>query len=422
MIEPKLPLSCLRSCLPLCLPLCRDTHKQTSLWAVLLLVTAATLSLPSFAQKAPSSNQDSSPTDHRTTVTTLFTNPVISSSTNPVTTPITPLAVSSTLSSATRQNFISEAKDSKIPDVLSEATTSASNNAVIAIIIDDLGNLKQRDLRALHLPGDVTLSFLPQTPYARSLAQRAHQLNKEVMLHLPMQAIQNKLLGPGGLTLDMTATELAQQLERNLASVPHVAGVNNHMGSLLTQQPSHMQWLMQALKTRSDLYFVDSYTTKTSIAQKVATEHWVPNVRRDVFLDHVRDPDTIRFHLRRLIKKAKKNGSALAIGHPFPETMAILEQAIPELHKQGITLVPVSQLLQYQIPQILRQAATQTPDKTFKNESVKTPQKVSHSTTRRSDNNHSINSNHNENSNNTTQSTQTLILKERPTWQASLSH
>lgn len=215
----------------------------------------------------------------------------------------------------------------------------------IAIIIDDLGNLSQRDTRAVRLPGAVTLSFLPQTPHARELAQLAHQLKKEVMLHLPMDSMEGQQLGPGGLTLDMTNTQLAKQFQLDLDSVPHVVGVNNHMGSLLTQHPGHMQWLMQELRNHNGLYFVDSYTTDTSIAQQLANENWIPNLRRDVFLDNDRNPDMIRFHLRRLIKKAKKNGLAVAIGHPFPETMAVLEQELPKLQAQGVLLLPVSQLV-----------------------------------------------------------------------------
>jgi len=227
------------------------------------------------------------------------------------------------------------------------ASEQSTNNQqiVIGIIIDDMGNLEHRDRRALQLPGAVTFAFLPHTPHARELAELAHQNNKEIMVHLPMESMEHNKLGPGALTLDMSAQQFAQQLQLDIAAVPHAVGINNHMGSLLTQHPGHMQWLMTELSKRKDLYFVDSYTTKTSIAQQLANENWIPNMRRDVFLDHDRNPDTIRFHLRRLIKKARRNGTALAIGHPFPETMAVLEEELPKLREQGITLLPVSQLV-----------------------------------------------------------------------------
>jgi len=215
----------------------------------------------------------------------------------------------------------------------------------IGIIIDDMGNIEQRDKRALQLPGPVTFAFLPHTPHARELAELAHQLNKEVMLHLPMQAIENDKLDPGALMLHMTARQFVQQLTLDFAAIPHVVGINNHMGSLLTQHPGHMQWLMTELSKRKNLYFVDSYTSKNSIAQQLAEENRIPNIRRDVFLDHDRNPATIRFHLQRLITKARQNGTALAIGHPFPETIAVLKEELPKLRAQGITLLPVSQLV-----------------------------------------------------------------------------
>jgi hypothetical protein len=230
-------------------------------------------------------------------------------------------------------------------DVTINRSPASNAQPAIGIIIDDLGNLEQRDLRAIRLPGAITYAFLPYTPHSRDLASLAHRLNKEVMLHLPMESMEHDRLGPGGLTLNMTYREFARQLASDLAAIPYAVGINNHMGSLLTQHPGYMQWLMGELNKRRDLYFVDSYTTKASIAQQLANENWIPNLRRDVFLDSDRNPDTIRFHLRRLIKKARQHGTALAIGHPFPETMAVLEAELPKLRQQGITLLPVSQLV-----------------------------------------------------------------------------
>jgi len=228
---------------------------------------------------------------------------------------------------------------------LSGEAPAPKSQTSIAIIIDDMGNLEQRDRRAIQLPGAITYAFLPHTPHARELAELAHQRNKEIMVHLPMESMAHNKLGPGALILDMTAREFTQQLTLDINAIPHAVGLNNHMGSLLTQHPGHMQWLMDAMSKRRDLYFVDSYTTKTSIAQQLANENTIPNIRRDVFLDHERNPEAIRFQLQRLIKKAKKNGSALAIGHPFPETIAVLKAELPKLREQGITLLPVSQLL-----------------------------------------------------------------------------
>ena len=233
------------------------------------------------------------------------------------------------------------------PVAHAEPTSSGSETGqpAISIIIDDIGYLKHRDSRAIRLPGLVTYAFLPYTPYARELAEQAHKLGKEVMLHLPMESMEHNPLGPGGLTINMTRNEFRRQLEDDLAAVPYVAGINNHMGSLLTQHPGYMRWLMQELVHHDKLYFVDSYTTKTSVVQQVANENWIPNLRRDVFLDSDRDPAKIRFQLHRLLQLARNNGIALGIGHPYPETVKVLEAELPKLEHQGIQLLPVSKLL-----------------------------------------------------------------------------
>ena len=235
--------------------------------------------------------------------------------------------------------------DNNTAQTLKTSYSKKNQQPTISIIIDDIGNLKRRDTRAIRLPGAVTYAFLPHTPHARELAILANKLDKEVMLHLPMESMGHGKLGPGGLTLDMTYEQFAAQLQSDLESVPHVVGINNHMGSLLTQHPGHMSWLMQELGKRDDLYFVDSYTTKTSIVKKIANENWVPNLRRDVFLDSDRDPAKIRMQFRRLVKMARKTGIALGIGHPYPETTKVLEEELPKLANVGIKLLPVSKLL-----------------------------------------------------------------------------
>ncbi len=238
------------------------------------------------------------------------------------------------------------------PLCLATETKTGSDIPAIAIIIDDLGNRYDRDKRAVLLPGQVSYAFLPHTPHSKALANLAHTLNKDVLLHLPMQSTEAEPLGPGALTLEMSARELLQTFLTSLASVPHAIGINNHMGSLLTQHPGHMQWLMQAIAERGDLFFIDSFTAAKSIAHKIANENRIPNMKRDVFLDSVRNPAAIRQQFYRLLGIAQKNGVALAIGHPYPETLSALETLLPTLPKHGIRLVPVSQLIKSDIQRI----------------------------------------------------------------------
>ena len=224
-------------------------------------------------------------------------------------------------------------------------TVVHAQRPVIAIIIDDLGN-SSRDEIAIALPGAVACSFLPHTPHTPRLAKLAHANNKEVMLHAPMQAMHhNQKLGPGRLMLDMTESEFVKTLQADLAAVPHVQGVNNHMGSLLTQHPGHMLWLMQEMNRHGDLFFVDSRTTAQSVAKMVANENQVPSLTRDIFLDAEQGEAFVHQQFDRLLNIARRHGSALAIGHPYPATMKVLKQRLLALESENVDLVPVSTLL-----------------------------------------------------------------------------
>jgi len=117
------------------------------------------------------------------------------------------------------------------------------------------------------------------------------------------------------------------------------------MGSLLTRHPGHMTWLMDELSRHGGLYFIDSKTTSKSIADKIAVEYKVPNLSRDYFLDPDHEKDTLRRQFDRFIQKVNRRGFALAIAHPYPETIAFLKAHLDELTEQGITLIPVSELV-----------------------------------------------------------------------------
>jgi hypothetical protein len=226
-----------------------------------------------------------------------------------------------------------------------QAAEPPADLPTIAIIVDDLGNLGAEGRRATDLPGPVAIAVLPGTPHAKSLAERAHANGKEVLLHLPLASIEDKALGPGGIGLDVTRRELERILGEDLAGVPHVVGVNNHMGSLITRHPGHMNWLMRALAARG-LFFVDSYTTERSVALAIADEIAVPATRRDVFLDDDPRETAVRDEFERLLGVASRNGAALAIGHPNTATLTVLEQELARLAARGFRLVPVRALIE----------------------------------------------------------------------------
>jgi len=219
---------------------------------------------------------------------------------------------------------------------------------VVAIVIDDLGNTLEEGRRAVDLPGPVACAVLPHTLYSVTLADLAYAHGKEVLLHLPMQAVDDAPLGPGGITLQMSRQEIQNTVHADVAAIPHLVGVNNHEGSLISMHPGDLAWIMQTLHSIGNLFFVDSYTTVDSIAYQIARENGVPAARRDVFLDDVNTPQAVQFQFNRLLEIARKKGFALAIGHPRPATLAVLAAQLPKLSSQGIELVPVAEIVKLQ--------------------------------------------------------------------------
>ena len=236
----------------------------------------------------------------------------------------------------------------------------------MSIIIDDMGYRLHDGMKAIALPGPLAYSVLPHTPNAETLAKAAVARGKEILLHQPMQAQDAAMrLGPGALTEAMSEKRFDTVLKSNLASLPMAIGVNNHMGSLLTSDPTRMQWLMQDLKRHGGLFFVDSRTTRDTVAAKVASEVGLPHLSRDVFLDDVETAPTIRAQFRRLIEKARHNGSALAIGHPLPETLKVLAELLPTLRQRyGVRLVSITDMLAEQPGRTMAWQASLSPSRT----------------------------------------------------------
>lgn len=215
----------------------------------------------------------------------------------------------------------------------------------VVIIIDDMGNDMKALDEVLALPGPVAVAVLPLTRHSSETATRAESRGREVLLHLPMQpkgTLQG--LGPGALMSGMGPEEIKENLSKDLASVPGAAGVNNHMGSLLTEDPAAMDALMSDLKSR-DLFFIDSLTTSGSVACRMASKEGVPSASRRVFLDDTSDEAAIKAQFERLVKLAKKYGTAIAIGHPRPMTLTVLKEEIPLLSEQGVRVAKISEAL-----------------------------------------------------------------------------
>jgi len=218
--------------------------------------------------------------------------------------------------------------------------------------MDDVGYNLIRAERILELPVELTLGMLPFAPHAQLIAQRAHDSGREIILHQPMEPVAARRLEPGTLELSMSVEHFDDQFAESLARLPQVTGVNNHTGSLLTAHRMPMEWLMANISRRG-LYFLDSRTTPHTVAESTAREWLVPTIRRDVFLDHVRSEEFLEAAFRRSLEIARHKGHAVVIAHPYPITLAFLEQRLTEL-PEDITLTTLSELVEPEIRPIDR--------------------------------------------------------------------
>jgi polysaccharide deacetylase 2 family uncharacterized protein YibQ len=226
----------------------------------------------------------------------------------------------------------------------SVASLEVSEKPKIAIIIDDLGYKLHEGQQSIGLDHPITLAIIPSSPHAKTLADAAMRKGgKEILVHLPMTP-SREIAWEAGLDTSMNEAEFTAMTEKLLSSVPHAVGVNNHGGSLLTQDRERMDWLMVILG-ENNLFFVDSRTTAESVASEAAKSAHVPFGARDVFLDNKRDIEAIERQLDKLISLANKHGQAIAIGHPYKETLAVLESRLDGIQAQGIEIVGISQVL-----------------------------------------------------------------------------
>jgi uncharacterized protein len=216
----------------------------------------------------------------------------------------------------------------------------------VAIVVDDLGQNMAAAQELTRMHSGITLSIMPHLRYSRETADAAHRSGEEVMLHVPMQPIQDSApdISQDELRVGMRTAKVSAIIRKDLGSVPFVAGVNNHMGSRATADIGLMKEVMSVLAARH-LYFVDSVTTGHSVALKAARQLGVSSFYRSVFLDDQRSVPYTLGQLHTLCRVVEKRGSALAIGHPYPTTIEALRRFLPKLEDQGIQLVPASRLV-----------------------------------------------------------------------------
>ena len=215
----------------------------------------------------------------------------------------------------------------------------------VAFIIDDLGYEIEVAKKIMELEFPITLSILPFLQYSEFVAEEGRKNNREIMLHLPMEPSNSSANpGPGAIKSYMSEEEIRQAVKDCILNFPYIIGVNNHMGSKITEDREIMEIVLEEIKGYN-LFFIDSITTKDSIAYEAAQEMEIKSAVRSVFLDNENDMEYIKGQMLEVQETALREGEAIAIGHSRINTFYVLKRMVPELIKAGIEVVPVSELV-----------------------------------------------------------------------------
>jgi polysaccharide deacetylase 2 family uncharacterized protein YibQ len=215
---------------------------------------------------------------------------------------------------------------------------------LIALIIDDIGFSPARTRQFLEIGIPITFSILPRLRDSCLLASEIRNMGHEIMLHQPMEPHSLAIdPGPGALYVGYEANQITTIVEDNISSIPFVAGVNNHMGSLFTEHTDKIGEVLKVVKKRN-LFFVDSLTSNHSMAYRTARSLHMVSARRSVFLDNVQEEKAILSQLHKLRRCAVRHGRAIGIGHPHIETAKAMRRFVNEFKQPG-SFVHVSTLL-----------------------------------------------------------------------------
>ncbi len=219
---------------------------------------------------------------------------------------------------------------------------------IVAILIDDIGWDRDIVEELLDIDAPISFSILPHLPLSGTIAEEINRFDRDILLHLPMEPYGYPDVDPGigAIISNMTTEDMEYELTKDINSVPYIIGINNHMGSKLTEDEYIMRVILKMIR-ENDLFFIDSITSSRTVAFKVAKELGLKTAQRKLFLDNTEDIDYINRQIMKLGEIAKKDGSAIGIGHPYKVTAAALREMIPKLREEGIEIVPISIMVEY---------------------------------------------------------------------------
>ncbi|TDQ57655.1 hypothetical protein EDC45_1302 [Mesocricetibacter intestinalis] len=226
--------------------------------------------------------------------------------------------------------------------LLSPSSATAAKLSYLSIVIDDIGYHPKEDAQILAMPQEIAVAIIPAAPYAAQRNRQASEQGRDILIHMPMQALNKHNIEAGGLSLGMSAAEVEKRVQNAKQIVSAAIGMNNHMGSAATADESLMSHLMRSLH-KNRLFFLDSRTIGRSVAGKIAKQQGVGVLQRHIFLDDSNAYADVQAQFQQAIRYARKHGNAVVIGHPRRNTVAVLQEGLRNL-PADIRLISIGSL------------------------------------------------------------------------------
>ena len=216
----------------------------------------------------------------------------------------------------------------------------------LAIVVDDCGTDIKAVRTLLNMDVPFNFSILPGKDFSSDILAAVNEKGRVALLHLPMEPINRNAMSEGAntITTDMSDHQTAELTRKHVKGLYGVVGVNNHQGSKVTADPKQMKVVLKVLQDEG-LFFMDSKTNSETVARDVAREMGIKTCMNDKFLDNSTDPQAIREELYKVLELAERNGTAIAICHARPGTVAMWQKYLQEIKDTGITFVPLTDLL-----------------------------------------------------------------------------
>lgn len=215
----------------------------------------------------------------------------------------------------------------------------------VVFVIDDAGNNLRELEPFLRFPGDITISVLPGLQHSVQVARMVREAGKTLFLHQPMEALGGEEPGPGAIYKGMSADEVRAVLEANIREIGPVAGMNNHQGSLITEDEEIMKTVLEFCRDNR-FYFLDSRTSPGSVAPKVSRELGMTIATRNIFLDNERDAASIINYMEQGLSIARERNTVVMIGHAWSTELAgIITRSYSSLSEQGYNFSTVADIM-----------------------------------------------------------------------------